>query len=190
MPALEIKYRNFPSALGEMIGGATSRGVCFLEWHDRGGVAKILERVGKRYKMPLVPGSNQHLDQLERELSEYFQGERKIFGVIIDVIGTSFEMSVWRRLLEISYGETRSYGQIAHELGKPGASRAVGHANGANYLSIVIPCHRVIEANGNLRGYGGKLWRKKYLLELEKGLSPKVRRLPDSRAQTMSDFDR
>ncbi len=184
----EIKYRDFQSPLGKMIAGATSKGVCFLEWHDRGGIELILERVAKRYRMPLVQGTNQHLEQLERELSEYFKGERKVFEVKKDVAGTPFELSVWKRLLKISYGETRSYGQVAGELGKSGASRAVGRANGANYLSIVIPCHRVIEANGNLRGYGGKLWRKKYLLELERGLKPEIAINPDSRAQTILDL--
>jgi O-6-methylguanine DNA methyltransferase len=105
---------------------------------------------------------------------DYFNEKLKKFQVRIDVNGTLFEKNVWDQLLHIPYGETRSYGQIAKHLGKPGAQRAVGRANGANYLSIVIPCHRVIEANGNLRGYGGKLWRKKYLLELEAGLKPKL----------------
>jgi AraC family transcriptional regulator of adaptative response/methylated-DNA-[protein]-cysteine methyltransferase len=157
-----------------MIAGATDKGICFLEWHDRGGVERIKQRVEKRYRMPLVKGNNQHLDQLEKELVEYFAGKLKKFGVKIDVTGTPFEKKVWEQLLHIPYGETRSYTQIGNCLGKPGARRAVGRANGANYLSIVIPCHRVIESNGNLRGYGGKLWRKKYLLELEAGLKPKL----------------
>jgi len=162
------------SPLGEMIAGATDEGVCFLEWHDRGGVERIKQRIEKRYKVPLVKGNNRHLDQLEKELVDYFSGRLKKFGVKIDVTGTPFEQKVWEQLLQIPYGETRSYTQIGNCLGKPGARRAVGRANGANYLSIVIPCHRVIEANGNLRGYGGKLWRKKYLLELEVGLKPKI----------------
>jgi AraC family transcriptional regulator of adaptative response/methylated-DNA-[protein]-cysteine methyltransferase len=155
-----------------MIAGATDKGVCFLEWHDRGGVERIKERVKKRYKTPLQPGNNKCLNQLETELGDYFAGKLKQFAATIDVTGTPFEMRTWEQLLAIPYGETRSYGQIAKLLGKPGAQRAVGRANGANYLSILIPCHRVIEANGNLRGYGGKLWRKKYLLELEAGLKP------------------
>ena len=162
-----IVYRDIKSPLGEMIAGATAKGVCFLEWHDRGGVERILERVVKRYKTDLQPGNNIHLDLLEREIDNYFKGDLKKFSVPVDVTGTAFEMLTWKQLLKIPYGETRSYGQIAQNLGKPKASRAVGRANGANYLSIVIPCHRVIEANGNLRGYGGKLWRKKRLLELE-----------------------
>jgi AraC family transcriptional regulator of adaptative response/methylated-DNA-[protein]-cysteine methyltransferase len=170
----KIFFRNLNNPLGEMIAGSTDKGVCFLEWLDRGGVERIKQRVGKRYRMSLIKGNNQHLDQLEKELMDYFNEKLKKFQVRIDVNGTLFEKNVWDQLLHIPYGETRSYGQIAKHLGKPGAQRAVGRANGANYLSIVIPCHRVIEANGNLRGYGGKLWRKKYLLELEAGLKPKL----------------
>ena len=170
----KIVFRNLNSPLGEMIAGATDKGICFLEWHDRGGVERIKQRVEKRYRMSLIKGNNQHLDKLENELMDYFDEKLKKFQVRIDVTGTPFEKKTWEQLLQIPYGETRSYGQIAKHLGKPGAQRAVGRANGANYLSIAIPCHRVIEANGNLRGYGGKLWRKKYLLELEAGLKPKI----------------
>jgi O-6-methylguanine DNA methyltransferase len=169
----KILFRNLNSPLGQMIAGATDKGVCFLEWHDRGGIERIKQRVEKRYKMPLVEGNNRHLEKIEEELKDYFEEKLKNFEVKIDVIGTNFEKKVWEQLLQIPYGKTRSYGQIANHLGKPGAQRAVGRANGANYLTIVIPCHRVIEANGNLRGYGGKLWRKKYLLELEARLKPK-----------------
>lgn len=157
------------SPLGTMIAGATENGVCFLEWHDRGGVDRIKERVTKRYKKELVGGNNSHLDMLERELGSYFDGKLTSFKVPVDVTGSPFEKVTWDMLLKIPYGETKSYGEMASLLGKPKAARAVGRANGANYLSIVIPCHRVIEANGNLRGYGGKIWRKKRLLELESG---------------------
>jgi len=129
-----IVYRDITSPLGDMIAGATENGVCFLEWHDRGGVERIKQRVEKRYRMPLAP--------------------------------------TWDRLLSIQYGKTRSYGEMADLLGKPRASRAVGRANGANYISIVVPCHRVIETNGGLGGYGGGIKRKRYLLDLEAGNVP------------------
>lgn len=167
MPGDNIAYCNLPSPLGEMIAGATEHGLCFLEWHDRGGVERILERVRSRYACTVVPGENPHLALLRGELEAYFAGELHAFTVPLAIRGTSFERLVWDELLRIPYGQTRSYGQIGTALGRPGCSRAVGRANGANYLSIVIPCHRVIEANGNLRGYGGGLWRKKHLLELE-----------------------
>jgi AraC family transcriptional regulator of adaptative response/methylated-DNA-[protein]-cysteine methyltransferase len=169
MPNGQIVYRDIESPLGKMIAGATANGVCFLEWHDRGGVEKIKQRVVKRYKSELVQGNNRHLDLLEKEIGDYFSGKLRKFAVPVNVTGTAFEREVWRQLLMIPFGQTRAYGQIAAALGKPGASRAVGRANGANYLSIVIPCHRVIEAGGGLRGYGGKLWRKAKLLELERG---------------------
>ena len=162
-----IFYSTVQSPLGDMIAGSTDKGICFLEWHDRGGVERILSRVEKRYKKPLEEKISEHLLNLQTELNNYFDGTLTYFEVPIDVNGTEFENRVWDHLLKIPYAETRSYGEIALELGKPGASRAVGRANGSNYLSIVIPCHRVIESNGKLRGYGGGLKRKKYLLDLE-----------------------
>lgn len=165
--ANKILYSNIQSPIGDMIAGATGKGICFLEWHDRGGVERILSRVQKRYNKSLELGVSKHLLFLQNELSNYFDRTLNKFQVPIDVDGTKFENRVWIELLKIPYGETRSYGEIASELGNPGASRAVGRANRANYLSIVIPCHRVIESTGKLRGYGGGLWRKKYLLELE-----------------------
>jgi len=165
--ANKILYSTVQSPIGDMIAGATDKGICFLEWHDRGGVERILSRVEKRYKKNLEQGISKHLIKLQNELSNYFDGTLSKFRVPIDVNGTNFENKVWNKLLKIRFGETKSYGEIASELGKPGASRAVGRANGSNYLSIVIPCHRVIESNGKLRGYGGGLWRKEYLLDLE-----------------------
>lgn len=162
-----IIYTDINSPLGDMIAGATDKGICFLEWHDRGGVERILSRVEKRYKKPLKLGVSNHLLKLQKELNNYFDQTLNKFLVPIDVNGTRFENNVWDALLKIPYGETRSYGEIAKELDNPGASRAIGRANGANYLSIIIPCHRVIESNGKLRGYGGGLSRKKFLLELE-----------------------
>lgn len=170
----KIIYCDLESPLGEMIAGASDGGICFLEWHDRGGVQRILERVAKRYKLPVKPGSHVHLDQLRNELKEYFEGTLKTFTVPTHIQGTPFERQTWELLLQIPYGETRSYGQLARQHGKPGASRAVGRANGANYISIILPCHRVIESTGGLRGYGGKVWRKKWLLELEAGSRPQA----------------
>lgn len=169
MPVDTVTYMHLDSPLGPMIAGATDNGLCLLEWHDRGGVERIAARVMKRYKCKMAEGVNTHLETLQRELQAYFRGELRQFTGPIDITGTAFEQQVWRELLNIPYGETRSYGQVASALGKPGASRAVGRANGANYLAIVIPCHRVIDSNGNLHGYGGKIWRKKHLLELESG---------------------
>lgn len=165
----EIHYTELESPLGEMIAGATERGACFLEWTDRGGIRKILERVEKRYLCKPVHAvqAHQHLEQLRAELAEYFDGTLTEFATPIDVFGTPFQRKVWQELLNIPYGKTLTYGQQAKRMGKPDAMRAVGAANGVNYLSILIPCHRVIGANGALTGYGGKLWRKERLLNLE-----------------------
>ena len=102
------------------------------------------------------------------QLEEYFRGERTEFELELDLVGTAFQKRVWSALLTIPYGETRSYGQIAAQLDAPGASRAVGLANGHNPIGIIVPCHRVIGANGSLTGYGGGLARKRALLDLEK----------------------
>lgn len=106
------------------------------------------------------------------QLDEYFRGERQEFDVELDLVGTEFQRTVWAALQTIPYGETRSYGEIAAQIGTPGASRAVGLANGHNPISIIVPCHRVIGANGSLTGYGGGLDRKKLLLGMEKQFAP------------------
>ena len=110
-----------------------------------------------------------------KQLYEYFEGGRTTFDVTLAPIGNTFKRLVWRALCSIPYGKTASYGEIAARIGKPGAARAVGMINGQNPISIIVPCHRVIGANGNLTGYGGGLDRKAFLLELEKRWSkPKL----------------
>jgi AraC family transcriptional regulator, regulatory protein of adaptative response / methylated-DNA-[protein]-cysteine methyltransferase len=167
MATAEIKYREIDTPIGIFILGASDKGCSISEFADRGGFEKINHRIQKRFNAELIPGNNQFIDHLEEEFNLYFQKKLKTFTVPLDFKGTPFQESVWTELLKIPYGETRSYGSIAKQLGKPGAMRAVGKANGDNYLPIVIPCHRVIDASGKLHGYGGGLWRKKYLLELE-----------------------
>lgn len=109
------------------------------------------------------------LDEAERQLREYFIGERTDFDLPLAPVGTPFQLSVWSALQEIPYGQTWTYGQLATRVGNPNASRAVGLANGRNPISVIVPCHRVIGANGKLVGYGGGLDRKQVLLELERG---------------------
>jgi methylated-DNA-[protein]-cysteine S-methyltransferase len=106
------------------------------------------------------------------QLEQYFRGERREFDLPLKLDGNSFELSVWGALREIPYGETVSYGHIARGIGHPDAPRAVGAANGRNPVAIIVPCHRVIGANGNLTGYGGGLDRKRFLLDLEAGVLP------------------
>ena len=109
------------------------------------------------------------LVEAARQLAEYFRGARKVFDLPLRPIGTEFQLRVWRALREIPFGETRTYGDIARRLGRPGAARAVGMANHRNPLPIFIPCHRVVGANGALTGYAGGLMRKRALLQLERG---------------------
>lgn len=107
------------------------------------------------------------IDQCIEELNEYFSGKRKLFNVNINYFGTDFQRKVWSELLNIKYGETCSYKKIANLIGNPGAMRAVGNANNKNKIAIIIPCHRVIGADGKLVGYAGELWRKEWLLNHE-----------------------
>jgi methylated-DNA-[protein]-cysteine S-methyltransferase len=104
------------------------------------------------------------------QLDEYFAGTRSTFDVPIELAGNAFELRVWRALREIPYGETVSYGEIARAIGEPTAARAVGLANGRNPIAVIVPCHRVIGADGSLTGYGGGLERKRLLLDLEAGV--------------------
>lgn len=155
------------SPLGKLIIGATSKGCCFLEFHDRTGIEQLKYRFKKNYQLSIVEGTNYILDQLENELDQYFKGELQNFTVPLDLKGTSFEKTVWKELRRIPYGETKSYGEIAELINNALAVRAVGRANGKNPVAIVVPCHRVISSDGKLHGYGGGLWRKRELLTLE-----------------------
>jgi AraC family transcriptional regulator of adaptative response/methylated-DNA-[protein]-cysteine methyltransferase len=155
------------SPFGPLLAAATSKGICLLEFTDRRRLDHQFERLRKYFQCSIVPGENNHTAQLKSELAEYFAGTRKRFSVKLFYPGTPFEQKVWNVLLTIPYGSTVSYEEIAKTIGSPGASRAVGRANGFNRISIVIPCHRVINKNGELGGYGGGLWRKKMLLSLE-----------------------
>lgn len=120
-------------------------------------------------------GSSSVLDDASAQLMEYLRGERQSFDLPLAPEGTDFQRSVWAELLKIPYGETVSYGELARRLGKPSASRAVGAANGANPIAIIIPCHRVIDAKGQLHGYAGGLDRKRALLEIEHAGAPLFR---------------
>jgi methylated-DNA-[protein]-cysteine S-methyltransferase len=105
--------------------------------------------------------------ETERQLKEYFEGKRQEFSIPLDMRGTAFQKNVWEALLAIPFGETRSYGQLAKQLGRPSAARAVGGASGRNPLSIVVPCHRVIGASGELTGFAGGIGAKERLLKIE-----------------------
>jgi AraC family transcriptional regulator, regulatory protein of adaptative response / methylated-DNA-[protein]-cysteine methyltransferase len=154
--------------LGPLLAGATDSGVCLLEFTDRRMLEKQLATVGKLFGGAVVPRSNAHLSKLQEELTGYFEGKVRRFSVPLVYPGTPFQRRVWDELLRIPYGETRSYEELAAAVGVPEGARAVGHANGLNRVAIVIPCHRVVNKDGRLGGYGGGLRRKEHLLELER----------------------
>ena len=156
------------SPFGPLIAAATSKGICLLEFTDRRMLDNQFKRLRKYFKCAIIPGENNHLVQLKKELKEYFEGTRKTFSVKLVFPGSPFEQQVWNALLRIPSATTASYEDVAKMIGKPKASRAVGRANGFNRIAIVIPCHRVINKSGELGGYGGGVWRKRMLLELEK----------------------
>jgi AraC family transcriptional regulator, regulatory protein of adaptative response / methylated-DNA-[protein]-cysteine methyltransferase len=156
------------SPLGPLVAGATAEGICLLEFSDRRMLEAQCAAVRELFCAPLVPGSNEHLELLQVELASYFSGSLRSFSVPLTYPGTRFQRRVWEQLLAIPYGETRSYQELAVAVGEPKAVRAVGHANGLNRISILIPCHRVVNKHGKLGGYGGGLWRKQYLLDLER----------------------
>lgn len=167
-PPGNVATRRLDTPLGPMLAGAVDDGICLLEFSDRPLLPTQLERVVERLGVP-VAGSNPHLDRLEAQLTEYFAGTRQAFDLPLALAGTGFQERVWSRLLEIPYGRTISYDELARRAGSPGGSRAAGRANGDNRIAIVVPCHRVIRANGDLGGYGGGLNRKRHLLDLEAG---------------------
>lgn len=163
-----ITITRMETPLGPMLAGATQEGICLLEFTDRRMLETQLERLKKLLKAELLPGENPHFAELVRQLRAYFAGRIKTFNLPLVLPGTDFQRQVWQALRAIPYGETRSYRQQAEAIGKPAAVRAVARANGDNRIAIIIPCHRVIGADGKLTGYGGGLWRKQRLLELER----------------------
>ena len=162
-----VKTIRIETPIGPLVGGATDKGVCLLEFADRRAFQKQIETLRRRIG-PVVPGQHRYLQMLDRQLQEYFRSERREFTVPLVSPGSEFQEQVWNALREIPYGETWSYDQLARHIGRAGAQRAVGKANGDNRIAILIPCHRVVRNDGTLCGYGGGVWRKQRLLDLEK----------------------
>ena len=163
----------FDTPVGPMIAVADARHLLVMEFFERKSLAAELRAVQKAAKGQIGVGRFPPIDQIERELAEYFAGTRASFDTPLAPLGTPFTRSVWDELRRIPVAETRSYSQVAAALGRPDATRAVARANGANPIAIVVPCHRVIGADGSLTGYGGGLWRKRWLIEHEAGMARK-----------------
>jgi AraC family transcriptional regulator of adaptative response/methylated-DNA-[protein]-cysteine methyltransferase len=160
--------RRIDTPLGKMLALADGQGLRLLEYVDRRGLENEILRLRRRLHCAVVPGTNAALDAVATQLRGYFAGERLGFDLPLAPVGSPFQQAVWTALRRIPPGATRSYAQIAAEVGRAGAQRAVGRANGSNILAIVIPCHRVIAADGSLSGYGGGVWRKQRLLDHER----------------------
>ena len=153
--------------IGEMVAAASDGHVLLLEFAYRRTLDRQLERASRATGFHFERGQSRILEQLQRELAEYFGGKRRAFDVPVHAPGTPFQIRVWSELRRIPPGTTTTYGRVANAIGSPSAVRAVARANGDNRIAILIPCHRVIGSDGSLTGYGGGLWRKKKLLELE-----------------------
>ncbi|AMK23727.1 MULTISPECIES: methylated-DNA--[protein]-cysteine S-methyltransferase [unclassified Sphingobium] len=153
-------YRMMASPVGELTLVASGTGLAAVLWENDDPKRVRLEPRVERGDHPL-------LDKAGQQLGEYFAGQREAFDLPLDFNGTDFQRCVWAALLTIPFGETRSYADIASQIGKPSAYRAVGSANGRNPISIIAPCHRVVGTNGALTGFAGGLKAKQYLLGLE-----------------------
>lgn len=164
-PMLKADWIDTP--LGAMVAVSDKTSLHLLEFADRKALGAELQKLSKQVRGDIGFGRTAATDQIERELSDFFKGTLRQFKTPLALHGTPFSRDVWRALREIPIGETRSYSDIARAIDNPTAVRAVARANGANQISIVIPCHRVIGADGSLTGYGGGLWRKQKLIELE-----------------------
>ncbi|ATU90236.1 methylated-DNA--[protein]-cysteine S-methyltransferase [Phyllobacterium zundukense] len=159
--------RKIQTPIGPMVAMAGNEGLSLLEFDDRPALPPEIEELERRYGYTIEPGGNAILDQIEAEITAYFAGRLTQFETPLVLPGMPFQLDVWSKLQEIPYGQTSTYGDMARVIGKPGSSRAVGAANGQNRVAIVVPCHRVIGADGSLTGYGGGQRRKRFLLDLE-----------------------
>jgi methylated-DNA-[protein]-cysteine S-methyltransferase len=176
---VRLAYHVTSSPIGLLFLARTERGLRFVDFLERRSLKRAFashaESVPDAKWVPSLLELKPVVDQLE----SYFCGNRLSFDLPLDPVGSEFQIKVWRALCRIPYGETRSYGQIARAIGQPGAARAVGLANNHNPLPIVVPCHRVIGADGSLTGYGGGLPRKRKLLDLEARFAPPAGRTGD-----------
>ena len=162
-----INLTRLETPLGPMIACAVEQGICLLEYTDRKMLETEFKALAKLLNATIMQSENKHFDLLRQQLSEYFEKKRKEFNLPLFTPGSEFQQEVWKELQRIPYGSTRSYKQQSVAIKKPEAVRAVANANGMNRIAIIIPCHRVIGSDGSMTGYGGGIWRKKWLLEHE-----------------------
>ena len=165
MPQISIQYYNSPC--GKLVLASMGNELCLCDWNENPCGERNLHRLTRNMKTSFKTEATSVLEETKRQLDEYFAGRRQTFDIPLRPIGTDFQQRVWSALLRIPYGETRSYKDIALNIGRPQAVRAVAGAIGANGINILIPCHRVIGSNHNLTGFTGGLKAKSMLLEME-----------------------
>jgi AraC family transcriptional regulator of adaptative response/methylated-DNA-[protein]-cysteine methyltransferase len=174
-PGGDLQAGWIPTPLGDMVAVSSRSHLHLLEFVDRKALASELARLAKPSNLRIGIGRTAATDQAAGELDAFFAGKSAVFKTPLAPIGAPFAQTVWKALQGIPAGESRSYSSIAQQIGRPTASRAVARANGANQIALMIPCHRVIGADGSLTGYGGGLWRKQRLLEIERAYKDQTR---------------
>lgn len=174
-----LESRWFETPLGPMIAIANQDALYLLEFKERRGLTQELKKLEAITKSKIISESSLAssiiLNQIQKEIEEYFEGALNEFKTPIHLLGTPFQNCVWEELRRIPYGQTRSYQEQSRSIGREKAYRAVANANGTNQLAIIVPCHRVVRHNGDLGGYGGGISRKKWLLEHEKNIQNKFK---------------
>ena len=165
---MAIITTDISTPVGEMIAGATDAGICLLDFRYRKSLPAIQQRIAAGLNEPFAEGAHPLLDDLHRELDEYFTGERSLFSVPLLPVGSDFQKKIWTNLRTIGYGSVSTYLKQAKAYGDEKAIRAIAAANGMNGIAIIIPCHRVIGTNGSLTGYAGGLSAKRWLLDHER----------------------
>ncbi|AXU06696.1 methylated-DNA--[protein]-cysteine S-methyltransferase [Rickettsia japonica] len=165
---MSLKAAWLDTPLGSMLAISDEKLLYLLEFVDRRGLEREIERLRIKTESAIIPGSTEPILMIEEDLQLYFNGTLQKFNTPIWFLGSPFQKMVWQELINIPYGETRSYLNQAKALGKPNSYRAVANANGMNQLAIIVPCHRIINSNGKLGGYSRGLHRKKWLIEHER----------------------
>ncbi len=171
MSGIKIISGKIQTPLGDMLACVSDKGLSLLEFTDRKNFERQIKSLEKYFGKEIIPGEHPLTDIVSNQINEYFFEKRTLFDIPLYFAGTEFQKNVWNALKEIPYGKTVSYSDIAKRINKPAAVRAVANATGANKISLIVPCHRIIGKNGTLTGYAGGLYRKKFLLNLEKIIS-------------------
>lgn len=164
----QIKVQCYHSPCGDLMLGSLGDKLCLCNWVEEKHRGRVENRLCRLLKARYEEGTSDVIREAGRQLDEYFKRERRTFDLPLLFAGTDFQQRVWQKLLEVPYGHTLSYGAMAGELGMPKAVRAVANANGANALSVIVPCHRIVGNDRSLTGYAGGLEAKRFLLDLER----------------------